>query len=39
MGKEQAEMLIKLLEKIATELGDIENTLRNIAVRTYKIIH
>jgi len=39
MGKEQAEMLIKVLEKIAAELGDIENTLRNIVARTYKISH
>jgi predicted transcriptional regulator len=39
MTQEQAEKLIKALEKIAAELGDIENTLRNITVRTYKISH
>ena len=33
MTQEQAEILIKVLEKIATELGDIENTLRNIMAR------
>jgi len=27
------------LEKIAAELGDIENALRNIVARTYKISH
>jgi len=39
MGKEQAEKLIKVLEKIAAELGEIENTLRNIAARKYGISH
>jgi len=39
MKEEQAEKLIKALEKIAAELGDIENTLRNIAARTYGISH
>ena len=33
MKEEQAEKLIKALEKIAAELGDIENTLRNTMVR------
>ena len=39
MKEEQAEKLIKALEKIAAELGDIKNTLRNIAARTYGISH
>jgi predicted transcriptional regulator len=39
MTQEQAEKLIKVLEKIAAELGDIENSLRNIVARTYKISH
>ena len=39
MTQEQAEKLIKILEKIAAELGDIENTLRNITARKYKISH
>ena len=30
MEAEQAERLIKVLEKIATELRDIDHTLRNI---------
>jgi len=39
MKEEQAEKLIKILEKIAAELGDIENALRNIAARKYGISH
>ena len=39
MKEEQAEKLIKALEKIAAELGDIENALRNIVARAYKISH
>jgi hypothetical protein len=37
MTQEQADKLIKVLEKIAAELGDIENSLRNMVARTYKI--
>jgi hypothetical protein len=39
MTQEQADKLIKVLEKIAAELGDIENSLRNIVARTHKISH
>jgi RNA polymerase-binding transcription factor DksA len=39
MTQEKAEKLIKVLEKIAAELGDIENALRNIVARTYGISH
>ena len=39
MTQEQAEKLIKVLEKIAAELGGIENNLRNITARTYGIRH
>jgi hypothetical protein len=39
MTQEQAEKLIKILEKVAAELGDIENALRNVVARTYKISH
>jgi predicted transcriptional regulator len=39
MTQEQAEKLIKVLEKIAAELGDIENALRNIVARKYGISH
>ena len=37
MTQEQADKLIKVLEKIAAELGEIENSLRNIVARTYRI--
>ena len=39
MTQEQADKLIKVLEKIAAELGEIENSLRNIVARTYRISH
>jgi hypothetical protein len=39
MTQEQADKLIKVLEKIAAELGDIENSLRNMVARTHKISH
>ena len=39
MTQEQAEKLINVLEKISAELGEIENSLRNIVARTHKISH